>query len=146
MSNTSSLQEQVRLYREYIQDSISSLGLDEKFEELKAKVAIEYNRIVADIKARKTNVLSSKVPQVDEVPLVDEVTEVDETPLADEVPSTFTIRMITERPTIQIPNEWEINKKYNHLPEAKNGSFFVANENFKPLPAKYQKQKGLKHD
>lgn len=140
MSNTSSLQEQVRLYREYIQDSISSLGLDEKFEELKAKVAIEYNRIVADIKARKTNVLSSKVPQVDEVPLVDEVTQVDE------VPSSFTIRMITERPTIQIPNEWEINKKYNHLPEAKNGSFFVANENFKPLPAKYQKRKSLKSD
>ena len=140
MSNTSSLQEQVRLYREYIQDSISSLGLDEKFEELKAKVAIEYNRIVADIKERKTKVLSSKVPQVDEVPLVDEVTQVDE------VPSTFTIRMITERPTIQIPNEWEINKKYNHLPEAKNGSFFVANENFKPLPAKYQKRKSLKSD
>jgi hypothetical protein len=128
MSNISSLQEQVRLYREYLEDSISSLGLDEKFEELKAKVAIEYNRIVADIKERKTKVLSSKVP--------------------DEVPSTFTIRMtpVCKRPTIEIPNEWEINKKYNHLPEAKNGSFFVANENFKPLPAKYQKQKGLKHD
>jgi hypothetical protein len=127
------LQEQVRLYREYIEDSISSLGLDEKFEKLKAKVAIEYDRIVADIKARKNKVLTSKVPLVDEVPLV---------------PSTFTIRITkeTERPTIEIPNESEINKKYNYLPEAKNGSFFVANENFKPLPAKYQKQKGLKHD
>ena len=131
MSNSRSLQEQVRLYREYIQDSISSLGLDEKFEELKAKIAIEYDKIVADVRSRKTKVLSSKEPLVDEEPLV---------------PTTFTIRITkeTERPTIEIPNESEINKKYNYLPEAKNGSYFVANENFKPLPEKYQKRKSLK--
>jgi hypothetical protein len=125
------LQEQVRLYREYIQDSISSLSLDEKFEELKAKITVEYDRIVADVKAKKNKVLSSKVPEITKV---------------DEVPSIFTIRMITERPTIEIPNESEINKKYNYLPEAKNGSFFVANENFKPLPEKYQKRKSLKSE
>ena len=134
MSSIKSLQEQVRLYREYIQDSISSLGLNGKFEELKAKIDIEYDRIVKDVKARKNKVLSSKIPEVSEVPLVPEV------PFA---PSTFTIRITkeTERPTIQIPNDWEINKRYNYLPEAKNGSYFVANENFKPLPAKYQKRK-----
>jgi len=131
MSNIRSLQEQVRLYREYIQDSISSLSLDEKFEELKAKITVEYDRIVADVKAKKNKVLSSKVPEITKV---------------DEVPSIFTIRMITERPTIEIPNESEINKKYNYLPEAKNGSFFVANENFKPLPEKYQKRKSLKSE
>lgn len=122
-----SLQEQVRLYREYLEKSISSFSLDEKFEQLKAKVAIEYDRIVAEVKARRF-----KIPKESEETLV---------------PSKFTIRMAPEceRPTIEIPDE-TIKIKSRRMPESKIGSFFVANENFKPLPAKYQKRKGLKHD